>query len=122
MNGIEYVADTNAIVYLLLGKDCMKPFFQKKLSISIITMMELLSFPRLTNDEEAIIREYLKECNIIDINFDICERTILLRRNYKIKLPDAIVAATSMIYNAPLITADVGFFRLEGLKLVKLNP
>lgn len=69
MSGIEYVADTNAIIYLLLGKECMKPFFQKKLSISLITKMELLSFPRITDDEDAMIREYLKECDILGVNF-----------------------------------------------------
>ncbi|MBR4986015.1 MAG: type II toxin-antitoxin system VapC family toxin [Proteobacteria bacterium] len=122
MSGIEYVADTNAIIYLLLGKECMKPFFQKKLSISLITKMELLSFPRITDDEDAMIREYLKECDILGVNFDICERTILLRRNFKIKLPDAIVAATAMTYNASLITADTGFYKLDGLEIIKLNP
>ena len=72
-----------------------------------------------------MIRNYLTKCDIVDINSDVCERTILLRRNYKLKLPDAIVAATAMTYNATLITADVGLYRLEGgegLRIVRIDP
>lgn len=46
MNGIEYLADTNAVIYLLSGNDCMKPFLQKKLAVSVISFngASLLSF------------------------------------------------------------------------------
>ena len=52
MSGTDYLADTNAIICLLNGNDCMKPFLQKKLAVSVITFMELLSFPSLTMEEE----------------------------------------------------------------------
>ena len=46
----------------------------------------------------------------------------MLRRIYKTKLPDAIIAATAMVHGLPLITADVGFKKIEGLRLELLIP
>ncbi|MBO5690919.1 MAG: PIN domain-containing protein, partial [Spirochaetaceae bacterium] len=43
-------------------------------------------------------------------------------RFYKIKLPDAIVAATAISYNVPLLTADKEFNKIKGLNLCLLNP
>ena len=52
MNGPEYLADTNALIYLLAGNECMKLFSTKKMAISIISFMEMLSFPGITDEEE----------------------------------------------------------------------
>ena len=43
MSGIDFLADTNAVVYLLSGNNCMKPFLQKTVAVSVISYMELLS-------------------------------------------------------------------------------
>ena len=36
MNGIDFLADTNALIYLLNGDSCMFPYLEKNLAISII--------------------------------------------------------------------------------------
>ena len=43
---------------------------------------------------------------------------IKLRRKYKIKLPDSIIAATSEYFNLPIITADKGFNKIEELNIL----
>ena len=48
MNGSEFLADTNAVIYLLSGNSCMEPYLQKTMVISVISYMELLSFPGIT--------------------------------------------------------------------------
>lgn len=53
MNGINFIADTNALIYLLDGNSCMTPFLQKNLSFSVISEMELLSYSGITQQEEA---------------------------------------------------------------------
>ena len=122
MNGIDFLAVTNAILYLLSGNECMKPFLGSRLAVSSITFMELLSYSMITEQEEQIIRAFLKGCELIQLNDDIMEQTIQLRKTYKIKLPDAIIAATAKEFNIPLITADTGFNKIDGLKLSKLEP
>ncbi len=122
MNGSEYLADTNAVIYLLSGNDCMRPFLGKRLAVSVISMMELLSFAEITSDEEKTIRSFLSNCELLQLSDDVRERAIYLRRQYRLKLPDAIIAATAITYDLPLLTADVGIFKVKELKREKLQP
>ncbi|MBO7485943.1 MAG: hypothetical protein J6T84_07755 [Spirochaetaceae bacterium] len=44
MNGIDFIADTNALLYIFKKNSCMLPYLQSAIGISVITEMELLSF------------------------------------------------------------------------------
>lgn len=48
VNGIDDIADTNAVIYLLAGNVCMESFKDSSIALSVINEMELLSFPRIT--------------------------------------------------------------------------
>ena len=61
MNGIDYLADTNAILYFLSGNDCMRPYIFCKFAFSIISEMELLSYSKITSTEETSIRGFLEK-------------------------------------------------------------
>ena len=52
MSGIDYLADTNALLYLLAGRMCMNPFLSARLGVSIISEMELRSFHGIEPEEE----------------------------------------------------------------------
>jgi predicted nucleic acid-binding protein len=60
----------------------------------------------------------LENCVIIDINNMIKSEVIQLRKNYSLKLPDCIVAATAIYMNLPLITSDKDFKKIEELSLI----
>ena len=122
MNGIDYLLDTNAIIYLLSGNSCMEDYLSSHFALSIISKMEVLSLNSISIKEEDLIYLFLDECKVINLNNSIVETTIILRKNYKIKLPDAIVAATSICSDLPLITADKGFSKIEELKLELITP
>ena len=122
MSGIDYLADTNAILYFLSGNECMKPFVSSRFAFSVINEMELLSYPKITADEEKEIRGFLDGSAFIGLTDSIKERTIQIRRTYNIKLPDAIVAATAIENDMTLITADTGFEAIKELKLEKIVP
>ena len=70
MNGIDYLADTNAILYILSGNECMKPFTKSHLAVSDISFMELLSFPSISVKEENTIRRLLNSCELLHIDED----------------------------------------------------
>ena len=108
MNGSNYVADTNALIYLLNGNPCMASYLDKSLSYSVISEMELLSYSGITDAEENSIKLLLSECEEVALSTEIKEKTIELRKKYKTKLPDAIVAASAIVKGLPLITADKG--------------
>ena len=84
--------------------------------ISFITELEVLSYPYITERDEKNIENLLGEILIVDINKEIKDYTIDLRKRYKLKLPDTIVAATAIYLKAYLITNDKEFLRVEEVK------
>ena len=84
--------------------------------------MEWLSFSGITESEENNIKSLLLDCNEINISDEIKEKTIEIRKKYKTKLPDAIVAASAIVNNIPLITADKGFNQIKELNLKLIVP
>jgi predicted nucleic acid-binding protein len=89
----------DAIVFWNRFKKC-------KRYISVITEMELLSYPDLTPQEEGEIRIFLKTCRIIPLRRKIKDEGINFRKTIKCKLPDSIIAATAVIYRLTLISND----------------
>lgn len=121
MNGIDFVVDTNAIIYIFGGKSFVTEYVKCNLIASVITEMELLSFPHITSKELTALKSFLSDCIIVPLDNRIKERAIFIRRKYGTKLPDAIVAATALEYNLPLVTADKGFRKIEELDLQLLE-
>ena len=122
MNGIDYIADTNALLYLLSGNPCMKPYLSSYIGLSVISEMELLSFSGITSFEEERIRSLIQDCLVLFLTENVKNKTIALRRAYKIKLPDAILAATAIENKLQLITADKGLKRVSELNLLLIEP
>lgn len=59
---------------------------------------------------------------ILELSPEIVNQTILVRQQHKIKLPDAIIAATAIIYDFILITRNVSDFKgIKGLVIVDPN-
>ena len=117
------ILDSNIIIYLSKGiidiADLMRSE-EVKIWISIISYMEVLSFNFLSSEEEKFVRDLLQEFFIIEINREIAEKTIQIRRKYKIRLPDAIICASASVTNAILITADtqLGKVREANVKVI----
>lgn len=63
----------------------------------------------------------MKSAFVFPINEDVVKKTIDIKRKHKIKLPDAVIAATAITYNLILVTRNTkDFDKIENLKLV--NP
>lgn len=116
-----YVMDTNAVLYFLAGH-VAQPLPPGVYHVSVITEIELLSYPLLKPDHEAEICDFLADITIVDLSHEIKHRAIALRRQYKLKLPDAVIAATTSCLNAKLLTNDskllgIPLFTAESLPL-----
>jgi predicted nucleic acid-binding protein len=103
--------DTNIVLYFLGGR-LANPLPIGKYFISVITEMELLSYPNLSSDEERRILEFLNQITVVSIDNSVKNLTISLRKQYRLKLPDAIITATAQNLNATLFTNDVRIARL----------
>ena len=119
MNGNRYFVDTNILIYLLSGDNTLISILnQKQIYISFITEIELLSFADLTDKERNKIVAMLKNFIVMDINESIKETTIRYRKDFKLKIPDAIIAATANYLNLPLLTADLAFKSIPELTTI----
>jgi predicted nucleic acid-binding protein len=103
--------DTNIVLYFLGGR-LVNPLPSGQYFISVITEIELLSYPSLSSDEETQIIGFLNKITIIGIDNNIKNLTIAFRKQYKLRLPDAIIAATAKSLNATLFTNDLRLVNL----------
>jgi len=123
MNGNRYLIDTNIAIYLFAGDERVADLLEgNQIIVSFITELELLSLKHFNPFEKAILKEFLTDVVILDINKTIKDLTIKLRAKSKLKLPDAIIAATAQFMKIPLITADKQFKRLDDPQILLYYP
>lgn len=114
------LADTNVLIYLIGGNArAAKALQGHNVYISFVTEIELMSQRTLTDDDLEDIEHLLSGLWINDVNPSIKTIAAKLRREHGLKLADAIIAATALHLDIPLLTADSGFDRLD--KLVKVR-
>jgi len=124
MNGIiklKLLLDTNIIIDFLKQSstdfDLFSLFLQHECFTSVIVKLELLKYSGITPDEEHNVLEFLRLVPIMPLNESIENETIALSRSTKLKLPDAIIGATAIVYGAEVVTHDSHFLECQYKKL-----
>jgi predicted nucleic acid-binding protein len=130
----KFVLDTNAVLAIIKGAAIPAAMAERirraRNFVSVITRIELFAFSGLAaqdavaSAEETKIRLFLKKCRVVPLNKKAEREAILLRRaKPKLRLPDAIIAATAVVLHATLITNDDDILRLgvPGLKVVSIG-
>jgi predicted nucleic acid-binding protein len=126
--GIKYLWDTNTAIYFLQQQFSLaaEKFVDELLTeeqpiISAITEIELLCWKSATEKDLEVLNGFINDALVIEIERPIKLKTAEIRKEHKIKLPDAIIAATALVYNLTLVTRNsVDFKNISELKLV--NP
>ncbi len=120
----SYTLDTNVVIYFLKQEQTAVHFFEETaksfspLFISTITELELWSYPGMSEDDEQKIEELLRIFAIMVPDSRIARVGGLLRRQYGIKTPDAVIAATALVTGTTLVTRNVrDFARIADLSL-----
>ena len=123
---MKIVFDSNVIIYYLIEEPkavlVVNNIFaqQNDVYISTITEMEVLSYSSLTNAEIDKIQNFINFFNKIPVYSLIAWKAAELRRKYKIKPLDALIASTSIYLDAELFTFNLrDFKKIKELKLYK---
>lgn len=88
---------------------------------SPVTWIELLSFPGLSDAEIANIQEFLSLFEQIILTTEILNQAAYIRRAYRVKLPDALIAACAIATQSILVTRDTkDFMAIRELNII--NP
>lgn len=120
MNGNSVLLDSNAIIAALNGnKIVIELIHQRILFVSFITELEVQSYQKLSSEELKTVQNFIGECIVVDPNAEIKKRAVEYRIKYKLKLPDAIIAATAVYLELPLISADRAFGKIDEIKSIR---
>jgi hypothetical protein len=88
----------------------------------VITKIELLGFNGATIEEQNVTETFIDAALVFSLNDAVINKTIALRKQLRIKLPDAIIAATAIVYDLTVITRNTGDFdKIPALKYVDPN-
>ncbi|WP_339605864.1 type II toxin-antitoxin system VapC family toxin [uncultured Roseivirga sp.] len=117
------LVDTNVIIYILNGnRELAEKVHGRYTFLSVISELELLSFPKITPKEEFVINSFISDMNVIGLNDGVKRETKRIRKLYGLKLPDSIIAATAVYLNCRLLTADQQFLRILELDVINVIP
>ena len=127
--GQKYLIDTCAVIKYLDNLfppeaiSFMDNLVDDDSKVSFITKIELLVWNPPAPSDIIIREEFLDGSEIHYINDDIINLAIQIRKVTKIKLPDAVIAATAMANNFILLSDnDNDFQKVELLGLKYMNP
>ena|SRR3989338_3721344 len=114
--------DTNAVIYYLKDDadavELLEPLIRTRtpLFIATITELELFSLPTITAEESNRIEAVLPLFSIFPLDSRIARKAAEIRRMYRLKIADSIIAATALFTNSTLLTRNIkDFKRISGL-------
>ena len=124
---MAYTLDTNAIVYYLKDDSNAVSLLREMFAhgapvyISTITELELFAFSNLTVQEHALIEKILSTLSVIPVDSHIARLAAFIRRQYRLKVPDSVIAATAMFTGSTLVTRNTrDFKKVATLSLLKI--
>ena len=124
MNGNRYLLDTNAIIQLFDGNGEIEKILNRAdfVAMSVISEFEYLSYDGLSEKDTAEYNSFRTCTNVFNIPSDdpiFTQLVVKARKEYGMKLPDAIIAATARANGLTVLTADEHFKRLKSPWKVK---
>jgi predicted nucleic acid-binding protein len=114
MNGLKYLLDTNFVLGMMKREPAVLRLIETdqiaaaECAYSAVTRMELLGYPGITDEETRAVQSRLAKMVYLPINSAIEDAAISFRRLRKVKLPDALIAATASHHGLKLLTLDAG--------------
>jgi predicted nucleic acid-binding protein len=122
----QYLIDANVVSdyfsasFSANGMDFMNTVIDAVPNISIITQIELLCWNTDAATEQNV-KDFVADSTVLNISHEVIIQCVNLRKSKKIKTPDAIIAATALVYNFTIITNnEKDFSNISGLNAI--NP
>lgn len=120
----QYLLDTNAVIdylgnrLLASGMGFMNTVIDAVPNVSVITKIEVLGF-NAPEQHYKTLSDFINDATVLDLTNNIVEASIDIRKKHKTKLPDAIIAATAIVYDLVLISRNISDFKnIDGLRVI----
>ena len=90
-------------------------------AVASVTQIEVYGFTGLKTEEKAALDVLFHRLTVHPLDAMVIDRAIALRQESKMGLADAIIAATALVHNLPLVTRnETDFKHVAGLRII--NP
>ena len=111
---VKAVFDTNILIDYLNGVASAKEELAKYTlrQISIITLIELMVGCR-DGDEEKAVRGFLATFEVLEVSSEVAQQAVSLRKQLRLKIPDAIVYATARTQGCILVSRNTKEFKRD---------
>lgn len=124
--GIKYLWDTNTAIYYLQQQFPTSSelfidstFSDSNPAISVITEIELLCWKTAMDKDLEILHDFINDALVFELEKDIKLKTAAIHKSHKVKLPDAIIAATALVHDLTLLIRNVSDFKnIDGINLI----
>ncbi len=120
----QYLICTNAVIDYLgnklhaLGMNFLNGIIDVIQNISVVTKIELLGFNSL-DEHNKTLSNFINDATVWNLTDNVVEATIEIRKKRKTKLPDAIIAATALVFDLVPISRNISDFKnIDGLKII----
>lgn len=125
MDANEYILiDSNIIIYTGLVNQGRLRKWLKNYSpvVSAVSQIEVLGYRKLTEKDKHYFEAFFNNLKVIPINENVIKEAIALRQIKSMSLGDSIIAATAIIENIPLLTANSkDFSPVKNIELIDLE-
>jgi hypothetical protein len=125
--GDKYLIDTNIAIHFLNGDlpenalKVVEPAMTSECNLSVISRIEVLAWQFPDEDKLRQAEKFLFASKVYRMTDDIADQAIIVRRACRVKLPDAIIAATAIVHNMTLLSRNESdFSKIPGLNYI--NP
>nr|VFJ90396.1 MAG: hypothetical protein BECKLFY1418B_GA0070995_101950 [Candidatus Kentron sp. LFY]VFJ97776.1 MAG: hypothetical protein BECKLFY1418A_GA0070994_107320 [Candidatus Kentron sp. LFY] len=115
--------DSNIIIYALEpGYDSVRRFVdQQKAMVSTVSKVEVLGYHRLSPEHRQKLEDLFHALPVLPVSNPVIEQAIALRQQRKVSLGDTLIAATALVHDLELATANINDFDwIDGLDVI--NP
>lgn len=110
---VKALFDTNILIDYLNGISAAKKELARYeyRAISTITWMEILA--GTSEDDEDSMRAWLGSFKVIELDSAVADRAVQIRKDWRIRLPDAIVWATAQVHSLLLVSRNTKNFPVD---------
>lgn len=113
--------DSNIVIYSAEKEyqDLALWLRKKNILVSDITRLEVLGYWQLQWEDQDFFKKFFDRCTSLPINEKIVLKAIDLRQQMRMSLGDALIGATAIFHQLPLVTANTKDFKhIEELSLI----
>ena len=113
---MNYLIDTNIWVYAASGDPTAVNILDLAAAAewagyTAITRLELFGYPELRPTDEVVLRSMLACFHEVEVSGPVVDKAIEIRKKRRIRVPDAIIAATAIVTKAKLVTRNAEDFK-----------